>query len=290
MRGGLIVLGSIHTEMMALLEDRTAPLYNRVTDTIDLTHLDVSSIISILREHADPPPDRLLFLWSLFEGVPKFYRDCFEQQVLAAERKNLLRRIFFESSSPLRSEAENWFLRDLRGRYDVVLKFVARNPGRMHSELVRAIRDASGNPETQVGGYLKVLIERFGLIERKLPVFAKPEAKRNRYYVTDNFLRSWLAALANPVSAIAFRPLGDLIDEADQRLAVVEGGALEKLAGKLYEERSRKGIGDFPITHRVQGFWDKSDTEIDLVAVNETEQLIRFGCCKRSPSCTLSVF
>jgi hypothetical protein len=161
-RGGLIVLGSIHTEMMALLEDRTAPLYNRVTDTIDLTHLDVSSIISILREHADPSPDRLLFLWSLFEGVPKFYRDCFEQQVLAAERKNLLRRIFFESSSPLRSEAENWFLRELRGRYDVVLKFVARNPGRMHSELVRAIRDASGNPETQVGGYLKVLIKRFG--------------------------------------------------------------------------------------------------------------------------------
>ena len=30
--GGLIVLGSIHTEMVALLEDRTAPLYNRVTD------------------------------------------------------------------------------------------------------------------------------------------------------------------------------------------------------------------------------------------------------------------
>ena len=126
------------------------------------------------------------------------------------------------------------------------------------------------------------------LIERKLPVFARPEAKRSRYYVTDNFLRSWLAAVANPVSAIAFRPLGDLIDEADQRLAAVEGGALEKLAGQLYEERSRKGIGDFPITHRVQGFWDKSDTEIDLVAVNETEQSIRFGSCKRSPRTLLS--
>jgi hypothetical protein len=42
---------------------------------------------------------------------------------------------------------------------------------------------------------LKVLMERFGLIERKLPVFAKPEAKHSLYYVTDNFLRSWLAAL-----------------------------------------------------------------------------------------------
>ena len=62
----------------------------------------------------------------------------------------------------------------------------------MHKELVQAIREASGTPDTQVGGYLKVLIERFGLIG-KLPVFAKPEAKRSRYYVTDNFLRSWLA-------------------------------------------------------------------------------------------------
>jgi uncharacterized protein len=281
-RGGLIVLGSIHTEMMALLEDRTAPLFNRVTDTIDLTHLDIGSILSILQDHADPTPERLLFLWSLFEGVPKFYRDCYEQQVLAAERKVLLRRIFFESSSPLRSEADNWFLRELRGRYDVVLKFVARNPGQMHNELVQAIRAASGSPDTQIGGYLKVLIERFQLIERKLPVFANPEAKRSRYYLTDNFLRSWLAALANPVAAIAFRPLNELIEEADERLAEVEGGALEKIAGQLYEERSRKGIGDFPLSHRVQGFWDKSDTEIDLVAVNEAEKVIRFGSCKRA--------
>lgn len=281
-RGGMIVLGSILTEMVALLEDRTAPLYNRVTHTINLTHLDIGSILSILEDHAEPNPERLLFFWNLFEGVPKFYRDCFEQDVLNADRKTLIRRIFFESSSPLRSEADNWFLRELRGRYDVVLKFVARNPGRMHKDLVQAIRDASGAADTQVGGYLKVLIERFGLIERKLPVFSKPEAKRSRYYVTDNFLRSWLAALANPVSAIAFRPLNELIEEADQRLAEVEGGSLEKLAGQLYEERSRKAVGDFPITHRIQGFWDKAGTEIDLVACNEATESIRFGSCKRS--------
>jgi uncharacterized protein len=286
--GGLIVLGSIYTEMMALLEDRTAPLYNRVTDTIDLSHLDIASLLAILRDHADPSPQRLLFLWNLFEGVPKFYRDCYEQGVLAADRPTLLRRIFFESSSPLRTEAENWFLRELRGRYDVVLKFVARNPGRMHNELVQAIREASGNPDTQIGGYLKVLIERFRLIEKKLPVFAKPEAKRSRYYMTDNFLRSWLAALANPVSAIAFRPVEQLIQEADQRLEDVEGGALEKLTGQLYEERSRKGLGDFPLTQRIQGYWDRADTEIDLVAVNETDECIRLGSCKRSPSKLLS--
>jgi len=282
--GGLIVLGSIHIEMMALLEDRTAPLYNRVTDTIDLTHLDIASVMEILREHADPTPERLLFLWNLFEGVPKFYRDCYEQGVLGADRPTLLRRIFFESSSPLRTEAENWFLRELRGRYDVVLKFVARNPGKRHNELVQAIRETSGSPDTQIGGYLKVLTEKYRLIEKKLPIFADPEAKRNRYYVADNFLRSWLAALANPVSAIAFRPVEQLAQEADARLADVEGGALEKLVGQLYEERGRLGIGDFPLTQRIQGYWDRHDTEIDLVAVNETDGIIRFGSCKRSPS------
>jgi hypothetical protein len=90
------------------------------------------------------------------------------------------------------------------------------------------------------------------------------------------------------VSAIAFRPLDDLIEEADERLAEVEGGALEKLAGQLYAERSRKGIGDFPLTHRVLGFWDKSGTEIDLVAVNEAQRSIRFGSCKRAAKRLLS--
>jgi len=280
--GGLIVLGSIRTEMSALLEDRAAPLYLRVTDVMDLTHLDIGSLLTMLREHADASPERLLFLWNLFEGVPKFYRDCFEQDVLAADRRSLLARIFFESSSPLRTEAENWFLRELRGRYGVVLKFVARNPGRMHNELVKTIQSISGSPDTQIGGYLKILIERFRLIERKLPIFARSDARRGRYYVADNFLRAWLAAIANPVSAIAFRPLQELVEEADLRLADIEGHTLEKLVGHLYEERSRKGLGDFPLSQRIQGYWDRSDTEIDLVAVNEEDEVIRFGTCKRS--------
>ena len=83
--------------MMALLENRSAPLYNRTTDEITLTHLDIASLKAMLQEHADLAPERLLFLWTLFEGVPKFYRDCYEQGVLNQDRQSLLRRIFFET-------------------------------------------------------------------------------------------------------------------------------------------------------------------------------------------------
>ena len=78
--------------------------------------------------------------------------------------------------------------------------------------------------------------------------------------------------------------MDQLVAEADDQLAAVEGIGLEKLAWQLYEERSRRGIGDFPLSRRIRGYWDKKDTEIDLEAVNEDAGRIRFGSCKRSPN------
>ncbi len=282
--GGLIVLGSLHSEMTALLEDRDAPLFNRTTDTLELGHLDIASILDILRVHADDDPARLLFLWNLFEGVPKFYRDAYEQGVLDAARKPLLRRLFFSSSSPLRNEADNWFLRELRGRYDMILQYLAKHPGCSNADIEAVMADLSGPGELrQVGGYLKILSERYRMIERRLPIFSPPRARSGRYYIRDNFLRAWLSALQRPVAAVAFRPVDALVEQADERLSEVEGHALEDLAGQLYEERSRRGIGDFPLSQRIRGYWDRADVEIDLVAVNEEEQRIRFGTCKRNP-------
>ena len=280
--GGLIVLGSLHTELVALLEDRTAPLYNRTTDHIELDHLGVASVCSILRDHADDDPMRLLFLWNLFEGVPKFYRDCYEQGVLGADRRELLSRMFFRSSSPLRTEADNWFLSELRGRYDGVLKYVARHPGCTNGELKSHVGTRSPRSGEQVGGYLKILSDKYRMIEKLLPIFASPSARKGRYYLRDNFLRAWLSSLANPVGAINFRPESALVEQADHRLAQAEGRSLERMAAQIYEERSRLGLGDFPLSHRIQGYWDRGDTEIDLVALNEGEKRIRFATCKRA--------
>ena len=72
------------------------------------------------------------------------------------------------------------------------------------------------------------------------------------------------------------------MEQADQRLMTAEGYGLERLVGQLYEERSRLGIGDFPLTSRIEGWWDSSDTEIDLIALDETSQRLRLGSCKRS--------
>lgn len=109
------------------------------------------------------------------------------------------------------------------------------------------------------------------------------KARSGHYDLRDNFLRAWLSALQRPVSASAFRPMAQSIAQADERLAETEGFALEGLAGQLYEERSRRGLGDFPLSARIQGYWDRGDVEIDLVALCEDERRLRFGSCKRNP-------
>ncbi len=281
--GGLIVLGSLHTEMTALLEDRSAPLFNRATDDIRLGHLDLASVMEILRVHADDTPERLLFLWNLFEGVPKFYRDCYEQEVIDGERSAVLKKLFFSSSSPLRTEADNWFLSELRGRYDPVLKYVARHPGCNNADILAHIGSVEPEREKQVGGYLKVLDEKYQMIERRQPIFARPRSRNARFYIRDNFLRSWLGALSTAVSAVNFRPVDALVREADQRLETTEGHGLERLAAALYEERSKKKVGDFSLDHMVRGYWDRAGTEIDLIAIDEAGERIRIGSCKRNP-------
>lgn len=51
--------------------------------------------------------------------------------------------MFFSSSSPLRGEADNWFLRELRGRYDMILQHLVRHPGCSNADIEAAIAQVS---------------------------------------------------------------------------------------------------------------------------------------------------
>lgn len=284
-KGGLFVLGSIHTEMSAILEDRNAPLFSRITDKVKLEHWDSETLFEMFEAHDITDPAQQLFLWSLFEGVPKFYRDAFDQGVLipaADYRLETLRRLFFEGSSPLRDEADTWFLREFRGRYDTVLRLLARLGPCSHGQLTEEFRRAGTESEKQLGGYLKVLVENYRMVERQMPIFAGKTDRKGRYAITDNFLMSWLGGLARNVSAARIMPLDRPLAAASDSLATVEGFAFEKMIRQLTVECSRKGVGDFALTEMVQGYWNSADTEIDLVAVNDDDHVIRFGSCKRS--------
>ena len=239
-RGGLFVLGSIHTEMMAILEDRSAPLFNRVTHRLAVDHWDFATLFEMFDTFEIPDAQQRLFLWSLFEGVPKFYRDCFEQGVLksAAEyRHDTLRALFFDSSSPLRDEASNWFLREMRGRVDTVLRIIAKHGPCPLGEIKADYGDAADSSDKQLGVYLQALIDRYRMIEKLAPIFSDPKKGRKaRYAITDNFLMAWLKAIERNVNISRVQPIDIAVDRAATFIETVEGFTFEKMVRLLSEE------------------------------------------------------
>ena len=70
-----------------------------------------------------------------------------------------------------------------------------------------------------------------------------------------------------------------------RRLATLEGHAFERIVTEATEEMSRRSTG-FAVTDRVSGYWNRprkadASVELDLVAWNQDDQVVRFGSCKR---------
>jgi AAA+ ATPase superfamily predicted ATPase len=290
-RGGLFILGSLQADMNALLDDRGAPLYGRITQRIKLQHWDFEELLQLFHAQKVDRPSQWLTLWSFFEGVPKFYHDAYEQGLFDDGPENfgdmLLTKMFVRSSSPLSEEADTWFLRELRGRALSVLTFLADHAGCSNGELLTGV----GTPEekTQISAYLYKLVNAYGMVDKLNPVFADSKSRNARYYISDNFLQAWLAVAKPAREAFRLKPLAKVLELSKPRIEGLEGFAFEKLIRKLHEECSHKGKGDFELSSLQMGYWNRSkdvkrSIEIDLVALDEGNKRIRFGSCKRAAS------
>lgn len=288
-QGGLFVLGSLQSEMNALLDDKGAPLYGRITNKLELDHWDFEDLLDVFSSQGVNAPSQWLTLWTFFEGVPKFYHDAYVQGLyeVGSERfsEELLTRMFLGSSSPLSEEADTWFLRELRGKGVSVLHYLSEHPGCTHGELLGALKD----PHEPSGLTTAVarLVNSYMMVDKLLPVFADSKSRSARYYVADNFLQAWLAVAKPARETVRLRPVERALSLAIPRLQTLEGHMFEKLIRKLHIECSQKGVGDLELSSVNLGYWNRARNadqavEIDLVALDETNKTIRFGSCKRN--------
>jgi len=286
--GGLFVLGSLQSEMNALLDDKAAPLYGRITAQIRLDHWDFQDLMDVFRSHDINSAEQWLTLWTFFEGVPKFYHDAYEQGLLAQPPEQfaatLLTSMFVRSSSPLSEEADTWFLRELRGKAVSILHYLADHAGCSHGDIIAALSEP--NEQTPLGTHIVRLVAGYHMVDKLQPIFANSNSRNARYYIADNFLQAWLAVAKPAREAARLKPLEKALLPAMRRLEILEGFAFEKLIRSLHTEMSRKGLGDFELSDLKLGYWNRprdvtKAIEIDLVALDEPNRRIRFGSCKR---------
>lgn len=196
--GGLIVLGSVQAEMESLLEDRKAPLFGRITFQITLDPWDLRTVFEVCDNHGAQDPARCLTLWTLFGGIPKYWRHFAETDGLdsipewpdwAAE---LCSRLFLRSDAILRDEGEVLMGRELRHNYLAILRTIAERRVCTYAELSEALPE-----QTNLEPYLNTLTRDLRLIDKEQPVFARSASRGARYILSDPFLLAWKDMLSN---------------------------------------------------------------------------------------------
>lgn len=286
--GGLMVLGSVQTEMEALLEDRKAPLFGRTTFRITLGPWDLRTVFEVCEQHKAADPARCLTLWTLFGGVPKYWRHFAEVEGLGdiadsnSWAMELCRRLFLQKDAPLNEEGERLMSRDLHRPFSTLVRFVAERRSCTVPELKQAFPNRAS-----LGNHLGTLTRQLRLIEKQLPVFASESSSVPRYIVADPFLCAWLAVIQSSRQAARVLPVAEVAKRLLPRLRTLEGFSFERMVYAASEEMSRIGCGDFPLTDRIRGYWNRPRApgrllEIDFVAWNDDNKRVRFGSCKRN--------
>ena len=287
--GGLIVLGSVQTEMEALLENRKAPLFGRTTFNMTLEPWNLSTIFEVCKRHGALDPARCLTLWTLFGGVPKYWRHFAETAGLddipewTQWTKELWERLFLRSDAPLREEGESLLRGELHLNTLAILRTLAERRKCTHAQLREALPE-----QTTLGPYLRNLTRDLGLVEKELPIFADERSKGARYVVSDPFLSAWLGVIHSACQSARILPISEVSERLIPKLRTLEGHAFERMIRDASEEASRAGETDFPMTDRLRGFWNRprngpETIEIDFIAWNEDDRRVRFGSCKRNP-------
>ena len=290
--GALIVLGSVQTEMEALLHDRREPLYGRATHSLTLRPWRVATTLEVAAGHAGPErstvadPFRFLTLWTLFDGVPKYWRQFAGlAQDLGGDTHDawtmaLAERLFLAPDAVLRDEGDVLLARELRRDNLRVLREIAASRFATLPHLRRALPYID-NIEQR----LDALVHDLRLVEVRLPTLHR-NRQAARYVVSDQFLRCWLGVFESAAARADVLPRDGLDSALLRDLRTLEGHAFETIVREASHQASRREADDFVMTRRVAGYWTRPESggeiEIDYVAWNEDRGRVRFGSCKRS--------
>jgi hypothetical protein len=126
------------------------------------------------------------------------------------------------------------------------------------------------------GAYLVNLEKEYSLIERTKPLFSRPESRKARWSLRDNFLRFWFRFIYPNQSLIEMGKY-ELLKE-------VIGKDYEQYSGLVLERYFRDKIAESERVTQIGSYWDRKGlNEIDLIAINDLDKKVVVAEIKRNP-------
>ena len=266
----LIMCGSVYARVSRIFENSKEPLFGRATNRIHLKAFDIQSLKTVLNDyHPNYSSEDLLAFYLFTSGVPKYIELLVKKN--ATTLSSILDEIFSENSILL-DEGKNVLIEEFGkeyANYFSILSLIAS--GKTSRVEIESIL------EMQTGGFLDRLENDYGLIKKVRPIFSKPNSRRVKYSIEDNFLSFWFRFIYKYRSAIEHGNLDYVKTIVLRDYKTYSGKILEKyFVQKLKAKKKFNLIGTY---------WDKSNHyEIDIVAVNDLEKKLLFAEVKRQKS------
>ncbi len=268
----LILCGSLINMMYDQTLSYSSPLYGRRTGQIKLKQIDFRYYHEFFEGASEK---QLIESYAVTGGVPK-YIEAFEQydDIYTAIGQNILSKqsyLYEEPAFLLEKEVKDV------GSYFSIIKTIAsgkHKPGDIASALELKA--------TNLPKYLNVLID-LDIIKREVPITEQnPEkSKMGLYKITDNFIEFWFKFVYPNKSYIES-------DYTDVVMKKIRKSFVNNHAAYVYEDicrdyymRKLAAVSTWEfIPDKIGRWWDRKDTEIDIVALDSNGNDIIFGECK----------
>lgn len=262
----LIVGGSVQTMIHQIFENKKEPLYNRQTSMIRLKKFPPSILKEILASHnPNYTADDLLALYSFTGGVAKYVELLMDNG--ATTREKMIETII-QPDSVFLSEGKNLLIEEFGKDYGVyfsILTAIASG----HSQRSQ-IEDIIGK---EIGGYLTMLEDTYGLISKHKPLFATTNSNI-RYRLDDNFLIFWFRFIFKYNYMLE-------IDAFDALRQIIQRD-YETFSGKMLENYFKEKLAEEQQFTQIDNWWSRNgETEIDIIALNELTKQAVFYEVKR---------
>ena len=258
----LIVTGSIFRMMEKIFKDEEQPLFGRDDCTIKLQPFSTSTMREILSDYkTDYSNEDLLALWTITGGVARYIEILMNNR--CTNVKKMLHYVCGSGDSYFIEEGRSVLVQEFGkqyGTYFSILDQIAQGDV-TQSDIETALGVKS------LGGQLKVLEEKYGIITKKRPVGAKEGSQTVRYEIGDNFFRFWFRYIHRYNSLIEIGNLPALERIMLDDYTTFSGIALERWFRQKMMESYRYGvIGGWWQSGGVNAKGNKDDFEIDIVA------------------------
>lgn len=266
----LVLCGSLINMMYSQTLAYDSPLYGRRTKQIRLKQIP----FRYYKDFVKRDDERFLIeAYAVTGGVPKYIEavsgdDIYD--IISSSVLDMQSYLYEETEFLLKNEVQEV------GSYYSIIKTIASG-----CEKLSDISSALGINATNLPKYLKVLID-LDILERVVPVTEdKPEKSKNGLYkIKDNYIRFWFKFVYPHKSYIESEHTEFVMEK-------IKEGFVKNHVSYVYEDVCRNEYLHTLIANnafsfvptRIGKWWDRKDTEIDVVATDNDNNII-FGECK----------